>query len=128
MFQVSKSKMQNIWRVKQFKKLNYLIVISVFKKWRKNLIFKMIQNKSMKCRNTNASRTRKKQPPELFYKSRFSQNFRNIYRKSPVLESLLNKVAGLEVCNFINTSVFLWIPLNFKNTYFEDHLCTAASD
>ena len=57
--------------------------------------------------NTYASRTRKKQPPELFYKSRFSQNFRNIYRKSPVLESLLNKVAGLEVCNFINTSVFL---------------------
>ena len=68
----------------------------------------------MKCRNTNASRTRKKQSPELFYKSRFSKKLCNIYRKSPVLESLLNKVAGLQACNFIHTSVFLRILRNIK--------------
>ena len=50
----------------------------------------------MKSRNTNASRPRKKQSLESFYKSRFSYKLCNIYRKSPVLESLLNKVAGLE--------------------------------
>ena len=26
---------------------------------------------------------------------------RNIYKKTPVLESLFNKVSGLEACNFI---------------------------
>ena len=50
----------------------------------------------MKCRNTNASRPRKKQPLESFYKSKFSYKPCNIYRKSPVLKSLLNKVAGLQ--------------------------------
>ena len=54
----------------------------------------------MKCRNTNVSKTRKKQPPELFYKSR---NICNIYWKSPVLEPLLNKVTGLQACSFINS-------------------------
>ena len=64
----------------------------MFGKWRIILIFKMIQNQLMKCRNTNASRPRKKQSLELLYKSRFSYKLCNIYRKSPVLESLLNKV------------------------------------
>ena len=40
-----------------------------------------------------------------------SKNFRNIHRKTPVLESLFNKVAGLQTCNSFkkdsNTSVFL---------------------
>ena len=42
-----------------------------------------------------------------------------------MLEFLLNKVAGLKACNFMkkdsNTGVF-----HFKNTYFEEHLGTAA--
>ena len=50
----------------------------------------------MKCRNTNPSRPRKKQSLESFYKSRFSCKLCNIYRRSPVLESLLDKVAGLQ--------------------------------
>ena len=29
-----------------------------------------------------------KQPPEVFYKKNYSENFCNIHRKSPVLESL----------------------------------------
>ena len=32
---------------------------------------------------------------------RCSQNFRNIHRKTPALESLFNEVAGLLACNFI---------------------------
>ena len=68
----------------------------MFGKWRKILIFKMIQNKPMKCRNTNASRRRKKQSLELFCRSRFSYKLCNIYRKSPLVESLLHKVAGLQ--------------------------------
>ena len=50
----------------------------------------------MKCRNTNACRPRKKQSLELFNKSRFSYKLCNICRKSPELESLLNKPAGLQ--------------------------------
>ena len=33
--------------------------------------------------------------------NRYSQKFRNIHRKTPVLESLFSKVAGLEVSDFI---------------------------
>ena len=36
-----------------------------------------------------------KQPPEMFFKERYSQKFRKIQRKTLVPESLLNKVAGL---------------------------------
>ena len=36
-----------------------------------------------------------KQPPEVFYKKVVLKNFRNIHRKTPVLESLFNKVASL---------------------------------
>ena len=35
-----------------------------------------------------------KQPPEVFYKKRCSLKFRKIHRKTPVPESLFNKVAG----------------------------------
>ena len=45
------------------------------------------------------------------------KKFRNIHRKTPVLESLLNKVAGLKTCNFIKKrlkyDVFLCILGNF---------------
>ena len=48
----------------------------------------------------------------------------NIHRKTPVVESLFNKVGGLWARNFIkresNTGVFLWILPTFKNTFFEE--------
>ena len=42
-----------------------------------------------------------KQSLEVFYKKICSQKFPNIHRKTSVLESLFNKVAGLQACNFI---------------------------
>ena len=64
-----------------------------------------------------------KQPPELFCKKSCCLKFRNIHRKTPVLEAfkptaLLKKES--------NTGFFLWILRNFKKTYFEGHLRTAA--
>ena len=52
------------------------------------------------------SRFLQKQPPEVFYKNSSPEKFRNISRKTPVSESLFNKVAGhkvagLKVCNFL---------------------------
>ena len=41
------------------------------------------------------------QRPEVFYKKSWSRKFKNINRKTPVLESLFNKVADLQICNFI---------------------------
>ena len=35
------------------------------------------------------------------FQNRSSYEFRNIYRKTPVLESFINKAAGLKDCNFI---------------------------
>ena len=54
------------------------------------------------------------------------------FRKTPVLESLFNKVAGLQACNVIiketPTQVFSCeICETFKNNYFEEHLQTTAS-
>ena len=45
----------------------------------------------------------------MFYKRSCSQKFCNIHRKTPVLESVFNKVAGVQV-------------------YLEKHLRTAACD
>ena len=59
---------------------------------------------------------------------RYSKKFCNIHKKTTVLESFLNKVAGLQgIKRDPNTGVFLWILKNFKDTYFEEHLRTAAS-
>ena len=58
-----------------------------------------------------------KQPPEVFYKKsvlkrfinvlhcRCSWKFRKIHRTTPVLVSLFDKVAGLQVCNFIKKTL-----------------------
>ena len=43
----------------------------------------------------------KKQPFADVLQNRYSQKFRNIHRKTPVLESLFNKVARLKAWNFI---------------------------
>ena len=53
-----------------------------------------------------------KQPPEVFYKKAALKNFASyIHRKTPLLDSLFNKVGGLKPCNFIkrdtDTGVFL---------------------
>ena len=49
-----------------------------------------------------------------------------------MLESLFNKVTGLQACNFIEKRLqhrrFPGNIANFKNTYFKKHLRTAASD
>ena len=48
-----------------------------------------------------------------------------------MLESLFNKVAGLQMCNFIKKSLhhefFCEYCKIFKNIYFEEHLIKAAS-
>ena len=63
---------------------------------------------------------------KLYYK------LRNIHKKISVLESLFNKVTGLQACNFTKKRLqrrrFLVNIANFKSTYFEKHLQTAASD
>ena len=57
---------------------------------------------------------------------------RNIHRKTYVLQYLLNKVTGLQVCNFTKKKVqHMRFPANianFKKTYFEKHLRAAPSD
>ena len=53
-----------------------------------------------------------KEPPEVFYKKAIVNNFSNIHRKTPVLESLFNS----EYCEIFNSS------------YFEEHLRTVASE
>ena len=42
-----------------------------------------------------------KQSSELFWKKGVLKNFCKLHMKTPVLESLFNKVAGLQDCNFI---------------------------
>ena len=59
---------------------------------------------------------------------KFSEKFRNIHRKTSVLESLFNKVTGLQACNFTKKRLqHRRFPENIAN-YFEKHLRTAASD
>ena len=70
-----------------------------------------------------------KQPPDVYKKT--SKKFRNIHRKTPVLESYFNKIAGLKACNFIKKKLqHSCFPVNIaklKNIFFEEHLQTAAS-
>ena len=67
-----------------------------------------------------------KQPPEVFCRKSCSQNLRNIHRKTPVLETLFNKAAGLGLQFYrkeIPTQVFSCKYFEiFKNTYFEERL------
>ena len=71
-----------------------------------------------------------KQPPEVFYKKSCSKTFGNIHRKTPTLESLLNRVTCLKTCNVIKkrlqrrlfSSEYCEI---FRNTYFEEHMLQA---
>ena len=58
-----------------------------------------------------------------------SEKFCNIHKKTPVMECLFNKVAGQRACNFTRKRLqHRCFPMNIsKNTYFEEHLQTAAS-
>ena len=43
----------------------------------------------------------RKHPFEDVFQYRYSWEFRNIHKKTPVLGSLFNKVASLQICNFL---------------------------
>ena len=56
-----------------------------------------------------------------------SWKFRNIQRKTPVLESFFNNVSGPQVCNFINKKLqHRCFPVNIakflRTTFFIEHL------
>ena len=59
-----------------------------------------------------------------------SLKFRNIHRKTPVLESVFNNVRGLKDRNFIKKRLQQVFSCEccemLKNTYFEEYLQTAA--
>ena len=72
-----------------------------------------------------------KQPFADVFQNRCSKRFCNIHRKTPVLELFFNIVAGLEDWNCIKKRLqhrcfFCEYCKIFKNTYFEEHLRTAA--
>ena len=56
-------------------------------------------------------RNLKKQPPEVLCKDRFSYKFCKLHRKTPVPESLFNKVVGVRPATLLKrdsgTGVFL---------------------
>ena len=68
----------------------------------------------------------------MFFKIGVSKNFGKSQRKTLVLESLFNKVAGLSFVTLLKkppTQVFSYeICETFKNTYFHRTLALAASD
>ena len=73
-----------------------------------------------------------KQPPEVFYRKSYSEKFRDIYKKTPALESPFNRLAGFKTCNFFlkkkPTQGFSCERYKvFKNTYFEENFQTTAS-
>ena len=57
---------------------------------------------------------------------RFSSKFHKIHRRTPVLESLFNKVAGLKACNFIKNRLQHGCVVKFANllrtSFFTEHL------
>ena len=72
-----------------------------------------------------------KQSLEVFYKKRCSQKFRKFHGKTSVLESLFNKAAGLglQLYQLETPTQMLSCKICeiYKNTFFEEHLRTAAS-
>ena len=67
----------------------------------------------------------------MFYKISFKK-IHNIYRKETVLESLLNKFAGLMICNFIkkdsSTSFSSEFCQIFKTIFSTAHLWRTVSE
>ena len=72
------------------------------------------------------SRHYKKQAFADVVQNRCSKKFRAIHRKTSVLESFLNKVAGLKTCNFIKKTLTQSFSCEyceiFKNKFFIEHL------
>ena len=63
-----------------------------------------------------AARKIQKQPSEVFCKNRCSSKIHKIHRKTPVFQSLFNKVAGLQACNFIKKRLqHSCFPAKFAN-------------
>ena len=59
----------------------------------------------------------------MFFKIGIIKNFANFNRKTPVLGSLFNKVAGLKVCNIdSNTGVFCGYCKIFRNSFLTQQL------
>ena len=62
----------------------------------------------------------------------FSLSFFKFLEKFPVLKSLFNRVAGLQVCSFTKARVIQLFTCRicaiFKNTYFEVHLQKTTSE
>ena len=77
--------------------------------------------------------TTEKQPFSDVLEKRFSEKFRKIHEKTPVLESLFNKVSGLKACKFIKKETmaqmfFCEIYEIFKNTFFHRIPSVATSE
>ena len=61
-----------------------------------------------------------------FVKKRCAKKFRKIHRKTPVLVSLFNKVAGLQTCDFIKKRLRHWcfsVKIAFFRTPFLKNIC-----
>ena len=57
----------------------------------------------------------KKQPPEVLCKESCSLELRKFHRKTPVLESLFNRITGLKGCKFIKKRLqHRCFPVKFK--------------
>ena len=70
---------------------------------------------------------KQKQLPDMFYKKSCSQQFCNIHRKIPVLQSLFNKAKVLKAYNFIKKRhQHRFFPVNIakylRKTFFTEHL------
>ena len=59
---------------------------------------------------------------QIFFKISVLKKFRNIQRKTPLLDCLFNKVAGMKACNFIkketSTEMFLVNVMKFLRRLF----------
>ena len=68
-----------------------------------------------------------KKTPEVFFKKRCSLKLRNIFRKTPVLGSLFNKVVGLQDCKYIKKRLqhrcFVRNLRKFLRTNFLKNIC-----
>ena len=75
-----------------------------------------LQNTFWICRSSRS---------QIFDKIGFHKNFRNIHKKTSVLEYLFNKVTGLKACNFIKMR-----PQHrcFRNRFFYETPPVAASE
>ena len=91
--------------------------------WENNLLFSTV----------NPTVTKQIQPPEVFFKKKWSEKFQKIHRKTPVPESLfLIKLQG-EACSFIKKETQAQVfSCEFckisKNTLFTEHLRATTSD